>query len=62
MRKRAAGLKTYKINMNLTHPLTLCRTCEATAVPEVHTLHAFGEHDLADVTCEKEGKEREEEG
>ena len=28
---------------------------------EVHTLHAFGEHDLVDSTCEREGKEREKE-
>jgi hypothetical protein len=32
------------------------RTCEAPAVSEVHTLHAFGEHDLVDGTCERESK------
>ena len=44
--------------MNLTHSLTLSRTCDAFAAVEVHTLHALGEHDLADVTCGREGKER----
>ena len=44
--------------MNLTHPL-LCRTCEANAVVEVHTLHALGEHELVNGTCEWESKKRE---
>ena len=26
---------------------------------EVHALHAFGEHDLVDGTCGREGEERE---
>ena len=47
--------------MNLTHILTLSRTCEALAVAEVHTLHAFGEHDLVDSACGREGEVREEE-
>jgi hypothetical protein len=45
----AAGLN-HLINMNLTHSLTLSRTCDAFAVVEVHTLHALGEHDLVDST------------
>ena len=44
--------------MNLTHTLTFSRTCEALAVAEVHALHAFGEYDLVDSTCGREGKER----
>jgi hypothetical protein len=28
---------------------------------EVHTLHAFGEHDLVDSTCGREGEETEKE-
>jgi len=35
------------------------RTVEVVALVEVHTLHAFGEHDLVDSTCEREGKEGE---
>ena len=46
--------------MNLTHPITLSRTCEAEAAGEAHVLHALGEHDLVDSTCgwedKKEGK------
>ena len=30
--------------------LYFCRTCEALALFEVHTLHAVGEHDLVDST------------
>jgi hypothetical protein len=45
--------------MTLTHPSTLCRTCDALAAEEVHALHALGEHDLVDSTCGKEGEERE---
>ena len=45
--------------MAFTHPLTLGRTCEALAVAEVHALHAFGEHDLVDSACGREGGERE---
>ena len=44
--------------MTITHTLTLSRTCEARAPHEVHGLHSIGEHDLADVTCEREGDER----
>jgi hypothetical protein len=44
---------------NLTHPLTPSGTCEADAVAEVHTLHALGEHELVNCTCEREGKMRE---
>jgi hypothetical protein len=29
------------------------------AAPEVHGLHALGEHDLVNCTCEREGKKRE---
>ena len=47
--------------MTITHPLTVSRTCDALAVVEVHGLHAVGEHDLADVTCGREGDERERE-
>ena len=39
--------------------LTVSRTCEASAAAEVHTLHSFGEHDLVDSACEREGEERE---
>ena len=41
--------------------LILSRTCEVPAVVEVHFLHAFGEYDLVDRTCGREGKEREKE-
>jgi hypothetical protein len=34
------------------------RTCEAIAAVEVHSLHAFGEHDLVDSTCGREGKKK----
>ena len=47
--------------MNITHTLTLSRTCEVLAEAEVHALHAFGEHDLVDGTCGREGEEREKE-
>ena len=43
--------------MNLTHPIG--RTCEAKALLEAHTLHAFGEHDLVDSACGREGEEKE---
>ena len=46
--------------MTITHS-NLSRTCDAVAVVEVHTLHALGEHDLVDSTCEREGEEREKE-
>ena len=51
MRKSVRLASNYLINMNLTHPLTLSRTCKALAVIEVHTLHAFGELELVDSTC-----------
>ena len=44
--------------MTITH-LTLSRTCKAPASVEVHALHAFGEHDLVDSACGREGDERE---
>ena len=44
--------------MTITHPLTPSRTCEARAVVEVHTLHSFGEYDLIDGTCGREGDEK----
>ena len=44
--------------MTFTHTLTLRLTGEALAHLEVHFLHAFGEHDLADGTCGREGEER----
>ena len=47
--------------MATTHPLTVSRTCEAIALLEVHGLHAFGEHDLVDGTCGREGDEKEKE-
>jgi hypothetical protein len=47
--------------MTITHPSTLCRTCEVIAVLEVHALHALGEHDLVDITCRWEGEERKKE-
>jgi hypothetical protein len=37
------------------------RTCDALAEREAHLLHAFGEHELADSTCGREGDEREKE-
>ena len=46
--------------MTFTHTL-LSRTCEALAVLEVHAMHAFGEHDLVDGTCGREGKEKKKE-
>ena len=33
----------------------LSLTFEAIAVPEIHTLHSFGEHELVDGTCGREG-------
>ena len=47
-------LNKYEPHSSLTR-----RTCEALAVSEVHTLHAFGEHDLVDGACGREGEERE---
>ena len=44
--------------LTITHPLNLSRTCEALAVAEVHGLHAFGEYDLVDGPCGREGEER----
>ena len=44
--------------MTFTHTLTLSRTCEGLAAAEVHFLHAFGEHDLVDGTCRREGEVR----
>jgi hypothetical protein len=41
--------------------LTQPCTCEATAEAEVHGLHALGEHDLVDLACGREDKERERE-
>ena len=49
------------INMTFTHTLNRSRTCKARAAKEVHGLHAFGEHDLVDGTCGREGDEREKE-
>ena len=46
--------------MTITHP-KLSRTYEAPAVIEVHGLHALGEHDLVDLACGREDKERERE-
>ena len=59
MRKRAAESQKYVLNKlwKLTHPY-LSRTCEAPAQGEIHFLHALGEHELANVTCEREGEER----
>ena len=41
--------------------LSLCRTCEARAPIERHGLHAFGEYDLIDGACGREGEKREKE-
>ena len=38
--------------------LSLSRTVEAVARPEIHGLHAFGEQDLVNGTCERKGKQR----
>ena len=46
--------------MTITHPEISC-TCEVIAALEVHGLHAFGEHDLVDGTCRREGKEKKKE-
>ena len=43
--------------LTITHPLTLSRTFEAPASLEVHGLHAFGEYDLVDSACGREGGE-----
>ena len=52
----AAGRKNV-LNKYEPHSfLTLSRTCEARAAVEVHGLHAFGEHDLVDGTCGREGQ------
>jgi hypothetical protein len=45
--------------MNITHPKNISRTCDALAALEAHCLHTLGEHDLADVTCGREGEGRE---
>ena len=34
------------------------RTCDVPAALEVHTLHAVGEHDLVNGTCDRENKKR----
>ena len=44
---------------SITHPLTLSHTCEALAVAEVHGLHSFGEYELVDSACGREGEEKE---
>ena len=54
----AAGRQNVLLNNTFTHSLTLSRTCEGIATHEVHFLHALGEHELANVTCEREGEER----
>ena len=41
--------------------LILSRTCEATALLEVHALHAHGEHELVDGACGREGEARKKE-
>ena len=46
----------------LAHHLTLSLTGEARAVAEVQVLHAFGEDECTDITCGKEGGEKEEGG
>ena len=43
-----AGRKNLLNKYDLHSYLTLSRTCEVPASPEVHFLHAFGEHDLVD--------------
>jgi hypothetical protein len=48
-------LNTYEPHSSF----TLSRTCEELAAAEVHPLHAFGEHELVDGTCERESKKRE---
>ena len=53
-----AGRKNLLNKYDLHSYLTLSRTCEVPASPEVHFLHAFGEHDLVDGACEREGEER----
>ena len=42
-----------------TKEVLLGRTCEVAAVAEVHGLHAFGEQELVNSTCGREGGERE---
>ena len=44
--------------MTTTH-LTLSRTCATHAAAEGHVIHAFGEYDLVEGTCEREGEMRE---
>ena len=56
-----AAKKLFKICSGTSEPhssLTLSRTCDVLAVAEVHVLHSFGEHDLVDGTCEREGEEK----
>jgi hypothetical protein len=47
--------------MTITHPKVSAAHCEAPALVEVHALHALGEHDLVDLACGREDKERERE-
>ena len=59
MRLASKPFNKYEPHSLYTHSLTLSRTCEAPAVVEVNTLHAFRELDLVDSTCGWEGEERE---
>ena len=59
--RRAAESQNVLNKYDLTHPLNFSRTCEALAVAEVHGLHAFGEHDLVDSACGREGKGKKKE-
>ena len=56
MRTVCGWPKNVLNNMNLTHLLTLSRTFQALAEAEVHGLHSFGEHNLVDSTCGREGE------
>ena len=57
MRKRAAGLQNVLNYYDHHSSLTVSRTCEAVARPEIHALHTLGEHDLVDLACGRGGKE-----
>ena len=61
---RKVRLSRQNVFNNYDHhssPITLRRTCDARAAVEFHFLHALGEHDLVDLACGREGKERERE-
>ena len=52
MRLASKLINKYDLHSSLAQP----RTFEATAVTEVHFLHALGEHEFVDGTCGREAR------